>query len=163
MVCLLALVVACLSGCETGWNVSAPVVSQASSPVSPEQVPDGIIGAIPLPSSANAIYYAMSGVGLGGRFKAYRLSGDPDELASFCRQHFELQVPRATFVRADDTSFDEYVPDGDFVRENYGVEIGWLASFRTESGTVFLPSRHSDLPVFLLDSKNKRLAVIQMD
>ncbi|MDV6030517.1 MAG: hypothetical protein F9B45_10515 [Phycisphaera sp. RhM] len=150
-------------GCDKSGLTPVPTVSQTTNPVTAADVPSELFENVPIPTTAHEIYYAISGVGLGGRFKAFRFSGDGNELETFVSDYFLSLGGNLKVRRKDDISFNEFIPELKFVSDNYGVEIDWLEPFRRTSGSVFSAENEDSLPILLLDSENERLAMIWMD
>jgi hypothetical protein len=155
--------VAAFLGCNSEGNPSAPVVSQSVTPIDPDNIPKAILKKSSLPSSAHDGYFAISGVGLGGRFLAFRFSANRADVQSFPQAFYRSHDQLKNFQRIEDVEFAEYIPDEAFIIENYGADISWLAPFRSNSGTVTLPPKDSGAPVLLLDLSEGRVAGIWMD
>lgn len=139
-----------------------PFVSQALNAATASELPEGILDDLQLPSSVYEIYFSQAGVGLGGRFEAFRLSGPVEELQLLIARYCETRYADAPIHRHEAVSFDEYIPDSNFISRNYGVETAWLEPFRNIRGTLFRVEGDGG-PVFLLDREGSRLAMIWID
>lgn len=89
------------------------------------------------PPSATKYRYAMSSVGMGGRFHAYAVNGEPSDLDLFAQAEYGDHWNKPKAITKDDQS----TPFGDVYissRENaYGVKLDWLRD--SKSGSPALP------------------------
>ncbi len=116
------------------------------------------------PLSATKYRYAMSSVGMGGRFRAYAVDGELDDLDQFAQAEFAAYSDKPIVLAKD----DQPTPFGDdFIlsREDaYGVKLDWLRDSKSGTGTIYVDSEsRGHMPRIFVDKTNSMLYFVMTD
>ncbi len=117
------------------------------------------------PPSATKYRFALSSVGMGGRFRAYAVDGELDDLYRFAQAEFAAHSDKPTVLAKDDQSTpfdDDYIS---FREDAYGVKLDWLRDSKSGMGTVYRDSesRGSHMPCIFVDKTNSMLYFVMSD
>lgn len=118
-----------------------------------------------LPISATKYRHATSAIGMGGRFRAYAVNGDPSKLDLFAQAEFAAHWDKPTVARKDDQSTpfgDDYIS---FLEEGYAVKLDWLRDSKSGMGTVYRDSKNrvSHMPTIFVDKTKAMLYFVMTD
>lgn len=117
------------------------------------------------PTSATRYRYATSSIGMGGRFLAYSVNGEPNDLDLFARAEIAAHWKKPKAITKDDQSTpfdDDYIS---FLEDAYGVKLDWLRGSKSGIGTVYRDSerRGSHMPSIFVDKTNSMLYFVMTD
>jgi hypothetical protein len=117
------------------------------------------------PPSATKYRYAMSSVGMGGRFRAYAVDGELDDLYRSAQAEFAAHLDKPIVVAKDDQASpfdDDYISS---LEDAYGVKLDWLRDSESGMGTVYRDSesRGSHMPCIFVDKTNSMLYFVMTD
>ena len=118
-----------------------------------------------LPTTATKYRYAMSSIGMGGRFWAYAVDGKLSDLDEFAQKEFRAHSdnPQIVINENQSTPFDdEHIS---FLEEGYGVRLDWLRDSKGGTGNIYLDSksRASHMPRIFVDESNSMLYFVMTD
>lgn len=117
------------------------------------------------PASATRFRFARSSVGLGGRFLAYAVDGEKNDLQAFALREFASH-PDAPEVKVQHEVQSPFDADQiAFLESAYAVELDWLLAVQRSRGSVFHDAgeRTTHMPTIFIDSHNAILYLVRTD
>lgn len=146
-----------------GWF--PPHVTQSDGWLEIENAPKGFTLSGSLPPSATEFCFAQSGVGLGGRLRAYAVKGSAPELHQLAKAEFAAHPynPGSEIDQNKELPFNlDYI---EFLEDSYYVDLNWLRPAAKATGSVY-SAKNQDVyspPLIFVDGSGGVLYFVMTD
>ncbi len=117
------------------------------------------------PSSATKFRFARSSVGIGGRFLAYAIVGENDDLKAFALREFASHSDASDVTIEHDVQSPFDAEQTAFLEGSYAVNLDWLLAGPHSRGILLRDARGrtSHMPVIFLDDRDSTLYFVRTD
>jgi hypothetical protein len=117
------------------------------------------------PASATKFRFARSSVGIGGRFLAYAVDGENNDLQAFALREFASNADSPDVKRQHEVQSPFDADQIAFLESAYAVKLDWLLAAQHSRGSVFHDAgkRTSHMPTIFIDNRDSILYFVQTD